>query len=130
MVPNALCPPEPSHQPPHPPKRERQQGGSEDVTMCRGQRVAPEGLKVGGKVVTGVPPWEGAPSCPLHRGPWSWAGILRHLGMGAGGQGPVPGQPLGTCMSPEGSGPSGSTALLLALPGLHALARALPRACG
>ena len=76
MVPNALCPPQPSHQPL---EHGRQWGGCGDVTVGRGQWVAAEGLRAGGR-------WwqESHHCCPPHRG--EGAGQASH---GAWGQGLV-----------------------------------------
>lgn len=104
MVPNALCPPHPFHQPP---ERGRQQGRCEDVPGCRGWWVAPEGLRMGGR-------WCQESHCGrvLHAVP-------QCLGLGSGC--PVLFLTSGwRCVTP------GSIALLLALPRPHALALTLP----
>lgn len=98
--------------------------------MCRGQRVAAEGMRVRGRwwqephhgrVLPAAPHMEGDGAGQASHYVWGWGLLVRALS-------PVPHQLLGTCKSPEGSGPSGSAALLLTLPGLRALALALPGA--
>lgn len=104
MVPNALCPPQPFHQPP---EHGRQQGRCGDVPLCRGWWVAPKGLRMGGRW------WQES-----HHGRVLHA-VPQCLGQGSGC--PVLFLTSGwRCVTP------GSTALLLALARLHALALTLP----